>query len=257
MIRKKTKAQIKTLAVGGKILANITKELGKMVKPGVSTKEIDRKAIELIVAAKGRPSFKGLSMSDGRAFPSAICASIDNQVVHAPAIPGRILKNGQIITIDIGMEYESLYTDMAETFLVGNVSDEAKKLVEVTRECLELAIKQIKPKNNVNDIGRAIQCYAEKNGFSVVRDMVGHGVGFAVHEAPQIPHYEVKDGSMDIVTLKPGMVIAVEPMINTGSSRIKLASDGFAWETVDGGLSAQFEHTIAVTEDGCEVLTRL
>jgi len=275
MIRKKTKEEIKILREGGKILANIIKELGEMVRPGVDTKKINDRAIELILEAKGRPAFKDLPMADGRKFPTAICASIDNQVVHAPALPTRVLKNGQIIKIDIGMEFPLIknkkskviynkhsnlggfYTDMAKTFLVGNVSPEAKKLVAVTRECLNLAIKQVKPQNDLNDIGRAIQKHAEKNGFSVVREMVGHGVGHEVHEDPQIPHYEVRDGSMRIVSLKPGMVIAIEPMINTGEWMIKASDDGFAWETVDGGLSAQFEHTIAITENGCEVLTRL
>lgn len=272
MIRIKTKQEIGIIRLGGVILANIIDKIGKEIRPGVSTADLDRLAQDLIAIAGGRPSFFRLKMAPGLFFPSAICASIDNEVVHAPAVPGRILKNGQIIKIDIGMEYPldgslagaprnkhstqgGYYTDMAKTFIVGDAPKKTKDLVRVTEECLQLGIAQALPGKNLNDIGRAIQRHAESQGFSVVRDMVGHGVGHSLHEAPQVPHYEVKDGSMKIEKLKPGMVIAIEPMINQGGYKIKPGDDDLTWVTADGSLSAQFEHTVAVTEEGNEVLT--
>jgi len=263
MIRIKTKKEIEILKEGGRELSSILASLAKMAKPGVSTADLEREALKMIKDFGGRPAFKDLEMFNDVYFPSALCTSINNEVVHAPAIPGRILKNGDVLKIDIGMEYPlnkeprnkysklgGYYTDMARTVIVGEASSEIKKFVKTTKECLELGIKQVKPGNNLNDIGRAIQTHAEKNGYSVVREMVGHGVGHEVHEAPQVPHYEVKDGSMEIYTLKPGMVIAIEPMLNMGSWEIESADDNFTFITKDGSLSAQFEHTIAVTEDG-------
>lgn len=274
MIRMKTKKEIEIIRLGGIILANIIDKIGEMVKPGVSTADLEKLAQSLIKEAQGRPSFFNLRMAKDLYYPSAICASIDNEVVHAPAIPARILQNGQIIKIDIGMEYPlngalsdapinkhsqlgGYYTDMAKTFVVGDASKEALDLVRVTEECLDLGIAQALPGKNLNDIGRAIQRHAETNGYSVVRDMVGHGVGHDLHEEPQVPHYEVKDKSMKILKLKPGMVIAIEPMINAGKYAIKIADDDLTWVTADGSLSAQFEHTVAITESGNEVLTRL
>ena len=146
---------------------------------------------------------------------------------------------------------------MARTFVVGEVSPKIEKFVSTVEECLTIGIKKVLPGNDLNDIGKAIQKHAEKQGYSVVRDMVGHGVGHEVHESPQVPHYEVKDGSMNIIKLKPGMVIAIEPMINFGDWQIELAKDGFTWVTRDNSLSAQFEHTVVITEDGYEILTLL
>lgn len=270
MIRIKTKKEIEILREGGKKLALILDNLIKMSKPGLSTEFLEKEALRMMKEIGGRPAFKDLEMFNDVYFPSALCTSINNEVVHAPAIPGRILKNGDILTIDIGMEYPlngeyknkysklgGYYTDMARTVIVGEASDAIKKFVRTVRECLDLGITQAKPGNNLNDIGKAIQRHAEKNGYSVVRDMVGHGVGHEVHEAPQVPHYEVRDGSMEIYTLKPGMVIAIEPMLNMGSWEIESAEDNFTFVTKDGSLSAQFEHTIAITEKGNIVITDL
>ena len=260
MIIYKTKEEIAKIREGGQILAKILDQIGKEVKPGVDTVYLEEMACRLIEEAGGRPSFKGYK-SGGKPFPTALCTSVNNEVVHTPAIPGRVLDSGDIIGIDIGMEYPSrkgekgFYTDMAVTIAVGKVSEQAKKLIRVTRECLDSAIKQMKPKNTLNDIARAVQTHAEKNGFSVVRDLVGHGVGKAVHEAPNVPNFVVDKG-FDIV-LEPGMVLAIEPMINMGAPEIKTGKDGFSIVTADGKLSAHFEHTVAITEDGHEVLTQL
>ncbi len=275
MIRTKTKEEIEILREGGKILANIIENIGKKIQSGVSTGDLEKLAEKMMKEAGGRPAFKNLMMPDGRPYPSVLCTSIDNEVVHAPAIPARVLKHGQIIKIDIGMEYPltqekragrivnkysdlgGYYTDMAKTFIVGDASDEIKKFVKTTEECLQIGIEQARPGNSLNDIGKSIQRHAESNGYSVVRDMVGHGVGHDVHESPQVPHFEVKDGSMPNAKLRPGMVIAIEPMINMGGWRIMPDKDGFTWVTVDGSLSAQFEHTIAITEKGPVVLTEI
>lgn len=244
---------------GGKILAEIIKKISKEVKPGVTTGYLEKMACDLIEKAGGRPSFKGYkSMLDAKAFPTAFCASINDEIVHAPALPSRELKQGDIIGLDLGIEYPAIngyYTDMAVTVPVGKVSKEVKKLIKTTKKSLDLAIAQVKSGNDLNDIGRAIQQHAEKNGFSVVRDLVGHGVGVDVHEEPQVPNYEILDNSLENIVLKEGMVIAIEPMINIGSYNIKCGKDRLTILTTDGKLSAHFEHTVAVTKDGYEILT--
>ena len=270
MIRIKTKKEIEILRDGGKKLALILDNLVKMVQPGISTEDLEREALKMMKEIGGRPAFKDLEMFNDVYFPSALCTSINDEVVHAPAIPGRVLNNSDVLKLDIGMEYplngkyknkyselKGYYTDMARTVIVGDASEEIKKFVRTTKECLDLGIAQVKPGNNLNDIGRAIQKHAEKNGYSVVRDMVGHGVGHEVHESPQVPHYEVKDGSIENYILKQGMVIAIEPMLNMGSWEIKSVDDNFTFITSDGSMSAQFEHTIAITEKGNIVITDL
>ncbi len=262
MIIIKTGEEIAVMREGGAILASVLKKLTRAVKPGVSTADLEKTACELIIAAGGRPSFKGYkSAMDTKAYPTALCTSINEEVVHAPALPGRILDSGDIVGIDIGMEYPfgpdrgGYYTDMAATVAVGRVSREAKKLIQATRKCLEAAIAAVRPGNTLNDIGRAVQSYAEARGFSVVRDLVGHGVGTAVHEDPPIPNYEIKGTMIEDVTLASGMTLALEPMVNAGHYKVKNMPDGFTIATADGSLSAHFEHTVAVTKDGCEILT--
>jgi methionyl aminopeptidase len=281
MITIKNDKEIELLREGGKILANIIEKLKAEIKPGVTTGHLEQMACFLIKEAGGRPSFKGYkSRQDSVAFPTALCASINDEIVHTPALPSRRLNAGDIIGIDLGMEYpksaklsfggdksgaspvkagdnRGYYTDMAVTVGVGQISKEAKKLIRVTKESLELAIKQVKPGNTISDISRAVQNFVEANGFSVVRDLVGHGVGYAVHEDPQVPNYVVQGKKFNDVILKPGMVLAIEPMVNVGSCGIQNMPDGLTIKTVDGQLSAHFEHTVAVTGDGCEVLTRL
>jgi methionyl aminopeptidase len=262
MIIIKTAKEIRQMKEGGKILSKILLSIVKDVKPGATTEKLEKKANELIKKAGGRPSFKGFkTMLETKAFPTALCISINNEIVHAPALPSRVLNEGDIVGIDVGMEYpygndlSGYYTDMAVTIGVGKISKQAEKLIRVTKKSLKLAIKQVKLGNTLSDIGKAVQTCVEKEGFSVVRDLVGHGVGTAVHEEPQVPNFEIVDKSVKNVKLKPGMTLAIEPMVNTGTHKVKCLSDGFTIVTADGGLSAHFEHTVALTKKGCEVIT--
>jgi methionyl aminopeptidase len=274
MITIKTKQEIEVLRAGGKILSRILKRIAAEVKPGVSTEKLENLALNLIEKAGGRPSFKNYEVGNGRFFPAALCASVNNEIVHGLPIPGRILKEGDIIGLDLGMEYPAtspeaqkftiknrysalggFYTDMALTVMVGKIDKEIKRLVDVTRKALEVGIKEAKPGNTLNKLGTAIQNFIEKEGFSVVRDLVGHGVGHQVHEEPEVFNYEFVSYGIPDTVLKPGMVIAIEPMVNIGRSDIKSGSDGFSLITADGSLSAHFEHTVAITEKGCIVIT--
>ena len=257
MINIKKKDEIKSIKEGGKILANILYKLQKAAKSGVKTIELDQLAEKLIIEKGGVPSFKNYKgYPEDTPFPSTICASVNEQLVHTPA-SDYILKNGDILSIDIGMKYpkgnDGLFTDMASTIPIGKISTEAKRLIKITRRSLELGIKQIKPGNTVGDIGKAIQKFAENNGYSVNRQLVGHGVGYEVHEEPRIPNYYDKNEA-DIV-LKEGMVVAIEPMVNVGEHFVETGDDGWAVITVDKKLCAHFEHTVAVTDSGFEILT--
>jgi len=262
MITIKTKEEIKILRQGGKILAGILNQIAGEVRPGISTADLEKMACDLIKKAGGRPAFKGYqSFLDEKAFPTALCTSINNEIVHAPALPGRTLKDGDIIGIDIGMEYpyarnrNGYYTDTAVTVPVGKIDKKAAELIAVTKKSLELGLKKVKPGNTLNDIGSTIQKFAEDQGFSVVRDLVGHGVGYDVHEDPRVPNYSISPKSPDNIVLKAGMVLAIEPMVNTGEWGIEIASDDLTILTIDGSLSAHFEHSVAVTENGCLILT--
>jgi methionyl aminopeptidase len=270
MIRIKTKNELKVLRESGKRLAAILNEVIKMVRVGVNTAELESHAILRMKEMGGEPAFKGYKMPDGRAFPSALITCINNEVVHAPSVPGRILKNGDLIKTDVGFIYPvpntgeilnkhhssgGYFSDMSKTVIVGEVDDQIQKLVNSTREGLYAGINMVKPGNTLNDIGCAIQNLVEGRGFSVVRELVGHGVGHELHEAPQVPHYAIKNMEFRNVRLKPGMVIAIEPMVNMGDWPITTAEDGFTIITKDGSLSAHFEHSVAVTEDGHMILT--
>ena len=268
MITIKKDNEIELLRQGGKILGSIMKRLLKEVKPGATTGHLEQMADFLINKAGGRPSFKGFkSDKDDKPYPTALCACINNEVVHAPSLPSRELKSGDIINIDVGMEFPAYaeatagksaksgyYTDMAATMAVGKVSREAQKLIKVAKQALALGIEQVRPGNSLNNIGKAIEQYAKANNFSVVRDLVGHGVGYGVHEEPQIPNYDLAYNKK--IILKPGMVLAIEPMVNAGDWQVKDGADGLTILTADGSLSAQFEHTVLVTENGYEILTK-
>lgn len=276
MIYLKTKEEIKTIKEGGRRLAKILKRLLAEVKPGVSTDFLEDLANELIVAAGGHPAFKDYPLGGGLFFPSSLCVSINQEVVHGAALPARLIAAGDIVDLDIGMEWPAtpearaefkaptnphskhggFFTDMCATVGAGKISAEAKQLIRVSRECLERAIKAVKPGHTINDLARAVQGYAEQHGYGVVRDLVGHGVGYFAHEEPDVFNFEVDGQSPDNVVLKPGMVIAIEPMINGGDWRVKTAKNGYTVLTLDGSLSAHFEHTIAVTEKGGEILTK-
>lgn len=275
MYQLKNKTEIESIRAGGKILAKILKTLVAAVKPGLNTAELEEIMLKMVAEAGGRPSFKNYPMGGGIYFPSAICASINDEVVHGSAIPGRILKEGDIIDIDIGMEWPvkkdlrknlnlpinphskmgGFYTDMCQTVAVGKISQEAEKLIAVTKECLNLGIKAIRPGASLNDIGSVIQKYAEAVGYGVVRDLVGHGVGYYAHEEPDVYHYAIDPKSPANLDLKEGMVICIEPMINIGTHRVKTAKNGYAVLSADASLSAHFEHTIAITANGFDILT--
>jgi len=247
MVTIKKKEEIKKLREGGRILAKIINELKKDIQPGLKADFLDRKAEKLARSNNAIPSFKGYN-----GFPANICISINNEVVHGFPF-GKILKEGDIVGIDFGLKYKGLYTDMAKTIGVGRINKPAADLVKATEKSLKIGIKEIKPGSHLGDVSYAIQKYAEGKGYSVVRDLTGHGVGYKVHEPPQIPNFGKKGEGM---LLREGMVIAIEPMVNIGNYQIKLKDDGWTIVTADGSLSAHFEHTIAVTKKGHEILTK-
>jgi methionyl aminopeptidase len=254
-MRLKTEQEIKILAEGGHILAMTLDRLIQMLRPGITTGQLEEKALALFAVAKAKPSFKGYRANKkDKPFATALCISINDEVVHAPALPSREIKEGDIVSIDIGLEYQGLFTDMARTAVVGQTTEQVKKLITVTENSLNKAIKKIKPGLSLYELGKTIQDYVEAQGFSVVRQLVGHGVGHAVHEPPQIPNYAQDNNRNEL--LQAGMVIAVEPMVNIGKWEIRVAADDWTIKTVDGSLSAHFEHTIAVTKNGCLVLTK-
>ncbi|MBL7022151.1 type I methionyl aminopeptidase [Patescibacteria group bacterium] len=247
----KTAEEIKQLREDGKVLASVLKYVKEMVKPGITPAELNSKAEELIYAAGGKPSFKGYGQPIP--FPAGLCVSVNEEIVHG--IPGdRVLKEGDIVSLDIGMDRRGLFTDMATTVAVGGVPKHTKELMKVTHKCLELGIKECKVGNTLGDIGYAIQTYAEKNGFGVVRDLVGHGVGHAVHEAPSVPNFGRKGMGEK---LQEGMVLALEPMITVGSYDIDYCDDDWTIKTRDNSLSCHYEHTVAITKDGPIIITEL
>lgn len=253
----KNQKEIAGIRVSCQQLAKIVAKISQEVKPGRTTADLEALAIKLMSEAGGRPAFLGYKTSaKAKPFPTALCTSINNAIVHGPAIPAQALKAGDILGLDVGMELDGYYSDMAVTLPVGQISPEAQKLIAVTKQALQLGIEQIKPGHSLNDIGTAIQRYVESNNFSVVRDLVGHGVGLAVHEDPQIPHYAISESGLPDVKLVPGMVLAIEPMVNQGDWRIKVAKDSFTFVTADQSLSAHFEHTVLVTATGFEILTK-
>ncbi|OGF51845.1 type I methionyl aminopeptidase [Candidatus Giovannonibacteria bacterium RIFCSPLOWO2_02_FULL_43_11b] len=253
MITIKTAEEIEKLREGGRKLAAILDILKKEAMPGVTALSLDKLAEKLILEVEGHPAFKGYKGSrDQSPFPGTVCISVNDEVVHSPP-SNRKLKNGDIVGLDIGMKYKNLFTDMAETIGIGEISDSDNKLIKVTKEALDLAISIVHQGVKTGDIGEAVQNFIEANSFGVVRRLVGHGVGYQVHEDPQIPNW---GRSGEGTTLKENMVIAIEPMVTEGNYELYLAEDGWTWKTKDGSRSAHFEHTIVVTKNGAEVLTR-
>ncbi|MCK4781967.1 type I methionyl aminopeptidase [Candidatus Parcubacteria bacterium] len=248
MITIKSEEEIKIMAQGGRILAEIMKELQKMVEPGITTKEINMAAESHIFKCGVKPAFKGY---DG--FPAALCASVNQVIVHG-APNAYELKNGDIFSLDLGIKYKGYYADMAVTVPVGGVEPEILRLIQVTRKALKRGIKKMRPGVTIGDIGNTIQRHIESQGFGIVRDLCGHGIGKKLHEDPQIPNYGQRHKGEKV---KEGMVFCLEPMVTVGSWQIKKSKDGFGWETRDGSLSAHFEHMIAVTKDGSKVLTKI
>jgi methionyl aminopeptidase len=246
MIIGKSKRELEKMRAAGRLVGQVLSHLRTSVRPGVTTIEIDREAEKMIRDAGALPTFKGYN-----GFPYSICASVNEQIVHG--FPSKYaLREGDIFSIDCGVTLEGFVGDTATTVPVGKVDEERLKLIRVTEECLNRAIQQCCAGNHLGDIGWAVQQHAEANGYSVVRDYVGHGIGRRMHEDPQIPNYGRPGLGPKI---KAGYVFAVEPMVNLGSHFTKVLSDGWTVVTVDGQPSAHAEHTIAITEDGPEVLT--
>ncbi len=243
--------EIELIGEGGRILGGILKRTAMLVKPGVSTAELNDFAEREIRIAGGRPSFMGYG-DKKNPFPAGLCTSINDAVVHGVPSSEDILQEGDIVGLDIGMEYKGFYTDTAITVPVGKVSARAEEIMKVTKHALTEAINLAKPGNKIGDLGFAMQSIAEKAGFSVVRDLVGHGVGYAVHEEPSVPCYG-KPGTG--ISLVEGMVLAIEPMVCEKKPRVIFDTDGWTIRTSDGGLAAHFEHTIAITKNGARILT--
>lgn len=255
---KKKPNEVQKIIEGGLLLGEILEKLGKMVKPGVSAWEIDQAAEKMILAVGGVPAFKGYkTRHSDPPFPSTICASVNEELVHGIATKKKILREGDIFKIDIGMQYPAkngFFTDTAITVAVGKISTDTQKLMDITQKSLEIGIEQCQVGNTIADIGKAIQAYIKPYGYGIVRDLVGHGVGHKVHEEPRVPNYYDKE--LELWTLEPGVVIAIEPMIGLGSYEIETADDGWTISMADGKLCAHFEHTIAITENGPVVATR-
>jgi len=248
MILLKSKDELAIMREGGLILAAIMERLKSIIKSGITTAEIDSFAEDLIRQEKAIPAFKGY-----RDYPATTCTSINYVVVHG--IPGaKKLEDGDIISIDLGLSYKNFFSDAAFTVGVGKIDSKAKKLIEVTRDSLNEGIKAAKPNNRLGDISHAVQKHVEKNGFSVVRQFVGHGIGRNLHEEPELPNFG-RPGKGEVI--KPGMVLAIEPMVNMGTWECEILEDGWTAVTSDKKLSAHFEHTVAITEKGPEILTKL
>jgi len=250
----KDQKQIETLKEAGKRLAFVMGEVKKKVVPGVSTKELDELAEKLIREKGDIPAFLNYQPEGARRpYPATLCVSVNEEVVHG--IPGeRILEEGDIVGLDMGLKHDGFFVDMAETVPVGNIDDESKKLMNITRESLMVGIEEAKPGNHIGDIGNAIEEFVKPHKYGLVDVLGGHGVGMAVHEDPFIPNFGDKGDGPEI---KEGMVLALEPMVNMGTPDVTLSSDGYTFKTKDKTRSAHFEHTILVTANGPEIITKL
>jgi methionyl aminopeptidase len=246
VIVRKSKREIEKMANAGRVVAEVLERIGEVIEPGVTTAQLDRVAEKLIRARGGVPTFKGY-----RGFPASICTSPNSMVVHGIPGPYR-LKGGDLISVDVGVTREGFVADSAYTFAIGEIEPEAQRLLEACRRALEAGMAEARPGNRVGDISAAVQRATEAAGFTVVRTLVGHGVGRSMHEEPQIPNFGEPGRGPE---LAPGMTLAIEPMINAGDPDVYVADDGWSIYTEDGSLSAHFEHTVAVTDDGPLVLT--
>ena len=248
MVTLKSKRELEIMRDASRIVGEILQELRPLVQPGITTRELDRIAEEKTLKRGAAPAFKGY-----RGFPRTLCTSINHEVVHG--IPGhRELKEGDIVGLDFGVIYNSYYGDSAITVPVGEISPDLKQLLRVAEECLYLGIDQMVPGNHLSDISRAIQTHAESHGYSLVKEFGGHGIGRRLHEEPMVLNYVVNGRG---IKLKPGLVLAVEPMVNLGGDQVRILSDRWTVVTVDGKPSAHFEHTIAITEHGPHILTKV
>ena len=241
----KTPGEIQLMDEANRIVRQVLDEVGRAIAPGVTPRELDRVAEKVIRGAGGVPAFLNY-----RGYPATLCISVNDVIVHG--IPNDVpLREGNIVGIDCGVMYKGYYGDAARTFAVGAISEEAQRLLTVTEEALRRAVAQVRPGGRLGDIGYAVQRYAESQGFSVVREFSGHGIGTSLHEDPQIPNYGLPGKGPK---LKPGMVLAIEPMVNAGGSGVRMDADGWTARTEDGSLSAHFEYSVAVTPQGARVL---
>jgi methionyl aminopeptidase len=248
MIILKSRSEIEKMRKSNAIVAVILEELRKKIRPGVKTIELDRLSEELALKKGARPAFKGY-----RGYPYSLCASVNSEVVHG--MPSdKELKEGDIVSLDFGILNDGYYGDAAVTVPVGEITPAAKRLLRVTEEALYRGIAEVKAGNRIGDISAAIQGHVEAAGYSVVRDLVGHGIGKSLHEDPQVPNYGTSGRGVE---LKPGMVFAIEPMVNEGTYRVEILRDGWTVVTADGKLSAHFEHSVAITENGPVILSRI
>ena len=250
----KTEKEIAILREGGRRLAEVLRKVAAEVKPGVSTRALNDLAEKLIIEGGDTPSFLNYSPAGAkRPFPAALCVSVNDEVVHGiPNEGGKVLKEGDIVSLDAGLKHEGLFTDCAVTVGVGKIDARARKLITVTRKALAVGIKEVCAGKTVGDIGFVIAEFVRPFGFGIVRELAGHGVGYTVHEEPLVPNFGKKgEGTV----LKAGMVLAIEPMLNEGRPEVKLDPDGYTYRTRDGSRSAHFEHTIVVTKQGADILT--
>jgi len=247
MITIKTDAEIELMRQSGKLTKNVLDLIGREIKPGMTTKQLDKLAYDYITSFGAYPSFLGYS-----GYPASICASIDQMVVHGIPSDDVVIREGQLVSIDVGVVLNGWQGDAARTFMVGEVSEQKRKLVEITEQCFFKAIENLKDGTPLGNIGYAVQTHAESNGFSVVRALVGHGIGKEMHEDPTVPNYGKKGTG---IRLKKGMTIAIEPMINAGVYQVEFLSDGWGVVTKDRKPSAHYENTVAITDNGVEILT--
>ena len=248
MIILKSRHEIEKMKISNRIVVEVLEEIKKKIRVGVTTIELDRLAESVILKKGGTPAFKGY-----RGYPNSLCISINEQVVHG--IPSnRRLKDGDLVSIDLGVYHDGYYGDAAITVGAGEITSEAKRLLDATQKALYIGIEKAMAGNHLSDISNAVQMYVEREGFSVVRAFVGHGIGTSLHEEPQVPNFgEAGKGPL----LKSGMVLAIEPMVNAGVSDVEVLEDDWTVVTADGSLSAHFEHTVAVTDNGVEILTKI
>ena len=247
MIVLKTGRELNIMKEACRISAGALQTAGKAVEPGVTTAELDRLAEEYIRSQGGEPNFKNYE-----GYPATACISINNEVIHGIPSSKRKLRAGDIVSIDLGAKFDGYHGDNAATFACGDISDEAKRLMDATRESLYEGIKAARAGGRIGDIGHAVQAYVEARGYTVVRQFVGHGVGTHLHEAPEVPNFGTPGRGVRLI---PGMTIAIEPMVNTGGAGVEVQPDGWTVLTKDGSLSAHFEHTVAITADGPKIMT--
>jgi methionyl aminopeptidase len=255
MIICKGKAELEKMREANQIVARVLQHLGTLIRPGVTTKELDRVAEEMILEAGAKPAFKGYKGAAGSVdFPASVCTSMNDEIVHGIPSEERVLGGGDILAIDVGVIYLGYYGDAARTYPVEEISDELEKLLKVTEQSLYFGIEKVRVGNRVSDISAAVQNHVEVNGFSVVREFVGHGIGKALHEEPQVPNFgEPGRGPR----LAEGMVLAIEPMVNSRGAGVRILDDKWTAVTADGGYSAHFEHSVAVTQNGPWILSEL